>query len=236
MKYYFSSPSPRRDVLKSEGVNRILISFATEKNQVKEWLHTDLMIDSGAFSLWQSGAEIDIDEYKNFCISLPEKVVCINLDVIPKTGSTQKEKEKCVQQSKENYFYLTKFIKKVLPVHHYGESFDVLKYYMDLTGFLCVSPANDTSEKVKRTYLNKVFSLTKDKYKLHGLGYSSEEGLKMFPFYSVDSISYARVRCQGKGYLSSKKLAVLVHQRVQRFLRLEKQVTEIWEARGVKWD
>ena len=245
MKYFFSSPSSMRKPLKERKVRNYLLSFAVDAKDVKHFDDDDnrLIIDSGAFSLWNKGAgTIDIDEYLAFINSLEHgDITCINLDVIPQTGSSKAEINKCVEQGFENYLYLkSKSKHKIMPVYHYGENISILKRYADHTDYIGISPANDTAEVVKRAFLDKVFGFTKDKIKCHGLGYSSFGGLYIYPFYSVDSISFKRVIIEIDGVkfnmLNSNAISYPINKRIQEFLNLEKTVTEIWEKRGIMWD
>lgn len=236
MKYFFSGADEH---IMKLGARNILMSYATHKGQAKHYVErTELtmIIDSGAFTVWNSGSTIDIEEYIAFCKKLNPNWTFINLDVIPKTGSTKKEIEVSVEKSKENFLYIKTHLKNVLPVYHFGEKLDVLKWYMNHTDYIGISPANDTAENVKREFLGGVFNLTRDKWKTHGLGYSSFPGLMMYPFYSIDSISYRRSRMGGQGFFNSnKKLWHFQKQEVERFLKYETFLTALWKERGIEW-
>lgn len=206
MEYFLSAPEtiykPVRERLLSDGISRnYLISFAGPVKHFETFYNqgqNKIMIDSGAFSAWNSGKTIDLEAYLKFCKTLPDEVFKINMDVIPKTGSTQQEKLKCIQQSFDNYLYLKKHLKNVLPVHHYGEDIVWAKKMLDETDYICISPANDTHENIKRQYFNYVFNELELDTKVHVLGYSSIEGLELYPFTSVDSISYKRTHMHGQ--------------------------------------
>jgi hypothetical protein len=178
MHYYFSSPLDRIKILEECNVTKYLLSFANEKKHMLEFPKkhetTHMMIDSGAFTVWNSGREpINVEEYKDFMLTLPQEWTFINLDVIPQTGSTQQEIQKCIDEGFENFLYLKSFVPNVIPVHHYGESNEVLKRYLEHTDYIGISPANDTHETVKRRYLTQIFDYVGSSVKTHGLGYSS---------------------------------------------------------------
>lgn len=244
MKYFFSSPFKALLEIGSRlGIENYLISFAREKDYAeKPEIKTKkvVLVDSGAFTVWNSGSEIDIDQYLNFCKTMPPDWVFVNLDVIPKTGSRRLEIDRCIEASYENFVYLSKSLKNVMPVFHYGEKIDVLKKYEEACDYIGVSPANDTSEKTKRKFLDHVFFKWDKKKKYHGLGYSSATGLLRYPFYSVDSISYKRgiikLENSSKSWIfQSKKFHGLLKRNVEKYLKMERDLTKIWEARGVKW-
>jgi hypothetical protein len=232
--------------LKDNGAKNYLLSFAVDAKKIYNFDEDDnsLIVDSGAFSLWNKGAgTIDIDEYLAFINSLEHgDITCINLDVIPQTGSSKAEINKCVEQGFENYLYLkSKSKHKIMPVYHYGENISILKRYADHTDYIGISPANDTAEVVKRAFLDKVFGYTRDKIKLHGLGYSSFGGLYIYPFYSIDSITYLRCdiyidRHYMRMFVNGKAMSYYSNLRIREFIDLEKTVTEIWRKRGITWD
>lgn len=230
--------------MKELQVENYLLSFAVDAKNCDHFAGENnsnrVIIDSGAFSVWNKGGSIDIEAYKNFCVSKPQTWNFINLDVIPKTGASKADIEKCCEQGYENYLYLSKHIKNLMPVYHYGDNIKWLKQFMQHTDYIGISPANDTHENVKRVFLKQCFNITRDKVKTHGLGYSSAEGLTLFPFYSVDSISYKRIPVFLKGkretLLISSKLDYIFIDRVNSFLKLEKEVTALWEKRGVIWN
>ena len=237
MKYFFSAAGTLIPLLKKLGAQNFLCSYVVSPKEPKEFLgtHRNIIIDSGAFSAWNSGREVDIDSYIEYAERLDPDWTYINLDVIPKTGSTKKEIDCCIDKSKENFLYIKKKLKNVLPVYHYGEGVGVLKWYMEHTDYIGISPANDTNEKIKREFLNRVFDITRDKVKCHGLGYSSVEGMLTYPFYSVDSISYKMFWVNGQRLMTAKKLEFFQIQSIRKFLETERYVTRVWEERGVEW-
>lgn len=238
MKYFFSAPSNKADILKKLGAQNFLCSFIVSPGEPKHFLghYKSIIIDSGAFSAWNSGKEVDIEKYIQYAQKLDPDWTYINLDVIPKTGSSSKEISECIEKGKENFLYIKTKLKNVLPVYHYGEDLSVLKWYMEHTDYIGISPANDTSEKVKRDFLNSVFDITRDKIKCHGLGYSSFEGMLKYPFYSVDSISYKRSKFNKQQVMNyDNKLTFFLIDSIKKFLAHEKYVTEVWKRRGIEW-
>ena len=238
MKYYFSSSSGHFELLKELGAKNFLLSFAVDAKHCKSLIgqkDINVIIDSGAFSVWNKGGTIDIDDYLNFCKELPKEWTFINLDVIPKTGSSPEDIEICCQQGYKNYLYLKKHLKNVMPVYHYGDNIKWLHKFIETSDYIGISPANDTHENIKRQFLKEVFYITKDKIKTHGLGYSSFSGLKMFPFYSIDSISYKSFNINGRRFLVAKVLYFFFRKEIQKFIKLQSDMKKLWEYRGIKW-
>ena len=235
MKYNFSSCAGAIPLLNELGAENLLMSFAVDAKQCHKADNQNVIIDSGAFSVWNKGISIDIDEYLQFCLKQPKEWTFINLDIIPKKNATAKEIESCCQQGYENYIYLKKHLKNVMPVYHQGEDFKWLHKFIETEDYIGIGFGNDRHEKHRREFLAKVFNITKDNIKLHGLGYSSFEGLTLFPFYSVDSISYRSFNIEGDRFMVCKPLAFYFRQRIKEFLQLEKEITQLWELRGIKW-
>ena len=251
MKFYFSCSLSKKffKLLYQEGVRNFLVSFGTNAKIfspiLQEYKDLSVIIDSGAFSAWNHGKVIDIKAYVHFAKNLPKDWIKVSLDVIPKTGSTSQEIEKCCDASVENFLFLQKELKEgVLPVFHYGENFKYLRKYLDYTNYVGLSPANDTMEKTKREFLTKCFKFLGTKVKTHGFGYSSFGGLTLFPFYSCDSIS--PIRWQSLPYtthsvsdvpvgstLSVEDFRFLFTVNINIFLRYQEFNTELWRKRGI---
>lgn len=237
MKYHFSSCIRALPLLNELGAKNLLMSFAVDAKACHKVKKQNIIIDSGAFSVWNKGITIDIDAYLNFCKRQPQHWTFINLDVIPTKGATKAEIEKCCEQGYENYHYLKQHLNNVMPVFHQGEDYKWLKKFMDETDFIGIGFGNDRHEKARRKFLKRIFYITQTDYKIHGLGYSSFEGLTMFPFYSVDSISFKKSIINGTQYWNEDtKLWFYLRQRIKDFLRLEQEITQLWEHRGVKWN
>lgn len=87
----------------------------------------NLMIDSGAFSVWKSGASVNLDEYISFCKKYEEDLqVIVALDVIPgnakdKGRLTKEAIQKACEEGWENYLKMLSAglpKSKVIPVFH----------------------------------------------------------------------------------------------------------------------
>lgn len=238
MKLYFSSP--RADVIKAVGHKNVLLSFAVNaKKGHKDYIDTDIdiLIDSGAFSIYNSGKTVDIEDYLDFLKTLPKHWNFISLDVIPPDNPTKKELDKAVKQGIENYEFLSKNIGHVLPTYHYGEPQWVLEKYCSMAKYICLGPKRGSGESASDYYKN-VFKITKNEIKVHGLANTSIPNMMAYPFYSVDSISYIRMKVHKnvQSYWMQGKLDALLYTSSRKWMNIEKQVTNIWKERGLQWD
>ena len=183
-----------------------------------EWKHEGfcrwLFIDSGAFSIhtqnYGKGKDFStlVDEYIEYLNSIDDDIdVFAQLDTIP--GKFQKPKskedyEESAKKSWENYLYMRKRVKspgKLMPVYHYGESFDALRNMLEWTDengnhldYIGLSPANDVNQEAKNQYLLECSDVIKassnPNVKTHLYGMTSLSALSKLPCYSADSISH----------------------------------------------
>ena len=207
MRLYFAIAPARIyfKMLEEENVESVLSSYAFIKDPQKminlwgDFVPKNLILDSGAFSVWSNGKTVDIDSYALFCEGvkrlLPSEVnlYVVNLDVLPgKFGQrpTNEEREYSASQGFENMLYLESKGLKVIHVFHQHEDFKWLDKMRNHSDYIGISPANDCSMKEKLHWLNEVFGLIKDTIKTHGFAVTSHEQLYRYPFYSVDSSSW----------------------------------------------
>ena len=160
------------------------------------------LVDSGAYSIWNSGKPpLQVEVYEEFCHDVIKRcknqfktLEFINLDVIPGERNkpvTIDHIEYAQKKSWENYIYLNKSVPNMLPVFHQGDGFEYLKMIEDITLRYCISPANDKSTPQKLFWCNDVFSRINEEAKPHGLGFSSSEVAKCNDWYSFDAATHA---------------------------------------------
>lgn len=251
------------NILFNNEVSNFLTSFAN-KNESLKFLEIykekdipkkQLIIDSGAFSVWKSGLTIDIHDYISFCkdvlnkYSKYMKIYVVNLDVIPGIWGkkpTMKERDLACKQGYENMHLLIK--EGLTPIHvfHQHEDYEFLKQLSKEIDYIGISPANDQPQKSKVKFMDSCFSILKASIKTHGFAVTAEESLMRYPFYSVDSMSYNSIMAFGRTlhtdnikYLHNRipeHLYYCLEKEVQKILKLEKQATDLWKRRGVVWN
>lgn len=174
----------------------------------EEGIAKSFFLDSGAFTFHRMGTPVDVDEYIEYANSLDEHTMAVaQLDTIPGRFGQPKSKEdyeESARKSWENFLYMYPKMKsreKLVPVFHYGESFDALINMLEwkddegnhLT-YIGISPANDTSQGTKDGYLKTVYDIIKNSsnpnVRTHLFGMTSLQALAKFPYYSADSISH----------------------------------------------
>lgn len=207
MNLYFACAPARIHigVLKDNKAKNLLFSYAFIKKPQKlieliggDWPER-IILDSGAFSMWSKGKEVNIEAYASFCTQfrdlLPKNIQLsiVNLDVLPGTwGHVPSKEDIAISAEKgwQNMLYLESLGLKVIHVFHQHEDFTILDKLKAHSDYIGISPANDVSMKEKMNWLNKVFLNLKDKTKTHGFAVTSHKQLLGYPFYSVDSSSW----------------------------------------------
>jgi len=163
----------------------------------------DLIIDSGAFTAWNSGKPMTLDKLHYLLDKLLKKApqhnyYFIALDVIPGEAgrmATADEIKTAVDESVKNFdIQLERYGKMVLPVFHTGEDISLLHHYFNLTDYVCLSPNQNMSEMQRFNWVNNVY--LKDK-KFHGLATTGNRMLGGFDWYSVDSAGWLMVAAMG---------------------------------------
>lgn len=160
-----------------------------------------ILLDSGAFSAWASGAEVDIDEYIKFIYDNQEVVSAyVALDVIPGKGMrhtpSPEEVEESARASWGNLMYMEGAGLTPIPVFHQGERF----YWLDRMvkhgcEYIGISPANDRSTKAKCEWLDRVFDFLCDEdgvpcVKTHAFGATSVDIIVRYPWTTCDSTTW----------------------------------------------
>jgi hypothetical protein len=145
-------------------------------------------LDSGAFSAWNSGKEIVLSEYIDYCHNNGEWDIVAGLDVIG-----------CWQQSKKNYIDMRDDGIDILPTFHIGEPWDYYQWmlsewsYVALGGMVpYLSIKNAAHKPALIRWLIKCHKLADMAgVRLHGFGCTTWNLVKMFDWGSVDSTSWS---------------------------------------------
>lgn len=170
--------------------------------------NTDIFLDSGAFSAFTQGVDIDIQEYIEFIKDHQKHLtVYANLDVIGSAKGTWK-----------NQVIMEKAGLSPLPCFHYGDDIKWLKRYLSKGyDYIALGGMVPISTKDLRPWLDDLFDnyLTDDDgmpiIKVHGFGLTSHGLLKRYPWYSVDSTSWVVTGRLGGVYVPKFKNGEYTH-------------------------
>ena len=164
----------------------------------KPFWQEKIFLDSGAFSAYTIGEEINLQEYIDFLHKMKEYLeVYAALDVIgdPKA-------------SWQNYKEMVKQGLNPLPCFHQGSDFKWLHRYADKTDYIGLGKlAILKDKKVKSDFLSKVFNDFPDPKKIgfHGFGMTDLDLVKEFPFKSIDSNAAGIIAFSGNVFTKTGK-------------------------------
>jgi hypothetical protein len=177
-----------------------------------------VMVDSGAFSAWTKGGEVDVEQLSSLFKGLLDdyseccQFVLINLDVIPGrkgVDPTPQQLIDAMRRSEDNFHLLnTRFPNLVLPVFHQGEPSHYYDKLVRESSYVCLSPRNDLPEKYRVDWSRQYCRRYPNKY--HGLAATGLTMMETVNWYSVDSAAWVMVGGYGNIFYRTKtKLSVL---------------------------
>ena len=169
---------------------------------------------------------------------------------------TKQNIDDAAKRSVDNAEFLLDQGLEVIPVHHQGDPLEIFPHYLSIASYVGISPANDMGFPSRREYVKSLLPFVEDLKApppCHSFGNVSEKVLCDFPFYSGDAASwkqtiyygndwaigggksyerqqdYSKVRSRIRGQNTS-----LFMEGIKKFLAFEKQMTKLWQMRGVK--
>lgn len=155
-----------------------------------------VFLDSGAFSAFFSGNDIDLKKYTDFCLNNAGSFETIAyLDAI---GNENK--------SKSNYLAMRDAGVNGVPTYHVGESYDFLEWLLSEWKYVAIGGlvpylkggGGGYRDAVIRALI-RCHKASKDSGgKLHGFGVTTWRLMKSFDWYSVDSTAWHTGRRFGK--------------------------------------
>lgn len=208
-----------------------------------------VLIDSGAFTVWNSGGKIDLQEYIEFIsetkrhyASRLRSLNFITLDVIGDTEGTRRNHER-----------IARIHPDVLPVVTRGGTEDDAHWAFSMNDYIAVGGLVKTGA----IHQNMVFKVAIQKWRetgemprVHLLGVSNLGVLLKYPAYSSDSTSYVAPRRFGRGLWTGggiprstqfgERAKEIQNAEIRHYLRLFKKMERdherVWCTRGICWE
>jgi len=208
----------------------LLVSFAYLKNWLKNkhrFHYRDWVLDSGAFSAHNAGAEINLQDYINACKRLKDEdsrlIEIYALDVIADWKGSLKNCEKMWQQGVE-----------AIPCYHVGEPEHVLK---TLAGqYPKIALGGAVGYRKKDEWAQQCFARVWPK-KIHGFGYGAEKSIMGLPWHSVDATNweigpckFGRWNSMSGQYLNWRGGKQNLRAEVEWYLDLEHRARQKWSG------
>lgn len=145
-----------------------------------------VFLDSGAFSAFTQGAEIDLNEYVKFCRDNEDFIEMAS--VLDGIGDPQKTYENQIEMERQGVC--------PLPCFHYGEDERYLEWYIENYTYITIGGLVPISKPEQRAWLDKIWSRYlcdengRPKLKVHGFGLTTVDMMSRYPWHSVDSSTW----------------------------------------------
>lgn len=204
-----------------------LFNYHTEMGGIKKFISyisehpnitSKLFVDSGAFTAWTLGHEIDTDTYIRF-LNENDKYLTLagQVDSIPgsreKLG-TQEDTIIAAEKTWKNYLYMRERLNNpdlILYTFHIGEPLDYLKQaleWRDTDGnqmkYMALGGMVGKPRSVRDGFLNHAFYIIKKSsnpdIKVHAFGMTDQTLLKKYPITSADSTTWIKQAVLGRLY------------------------------------
>lgn len=158
-----------------------------------------IFLDSGAFSAWTLGAELNVNEYCDF-IKQNQDVIrmedgILMASVLDGIGDPIK--------TWENQYAMEQQGINPLPCFHYGEDPRYLEYYVANYPYITIGGMVGKSQPLASKWLDRIWEkyivdgAGRPKVKVHGFGITAMPIVKRYPWYSVDSSSWIQAAAFG---------------------------------------
>lgn len=195
----------------------------------------ELMLDSGAFTAWKRGAQIDLSQYIAFLQRNADLLAhYVNLDVIPGVMGQRvalEQVEEAAAQSFANYEVMRAAGLSPIPVFHYGEDLRWLRRILDSgAAYIGLGGTVGRPRKVRIPFFDRCFAVLREYpgVRVHGFGTTSLDLMRRYPWTSVDSTSW--IMGGANGYILVPRFAGRGQLDFSRPRQI--RVTELGGARG----
>ena len=243
MKLHFAGSDGNQkynELLHNAGAKCRLESFYTLQNKMPSNKQFDQLLDSGGFVARTKGIIIKVEDYAKY-INASGVQKAFNLDT--NDHEETMANQKYLEENCPNCY--------IIPIYHlsdYLENKGLLKEFID-AGYPYIGIGGVAGEgspiKLQNQFYNYIFSITRDKIKLHGLGITGEPMLQKYPWYSVDSTSWLSFARYANSKANSKKMAQVkaktkhylenTQEEAHHWVEIQNRMTRLWERRGIKW-
>jgi len=217
MKYYFVWHPIQRQLLEEfkmkENINILASYYFLISNKIP--INYKFLLDSGAFSAFNAGKEINIDNYIQF-IKDNEDII-ENYFGLDEIGNAEK--------TLENQKYMESKGLKPIPTFHANEDFKYLEHYCKNYDYIALGGVAQLRDRQKVIrWLQKCFKIIPKGTKVHGFAITSPYIINKFPFYSIDSSSWCSAARYGNLSLYTKGKFTRIKKKFKNTTEINKQI------------
>lgn len=190
----------------------------------------NLMIDSGAFTIFNSPKDtshISVDSYCEYLAEMgPYAEKYVMLDVIGNAKDSRANYEKMVSKGLLPMYVATMF----------DTDYAYISSCLDINPNICVAGGATTKGKWMQKRFQDVFLYTGSKAKIHGLAYVTIPDMFRLPLASVDSSSWSSGKRFGTGFVyqrNGKRLTYNWADFVKHGKQLPTELIQAFEKSGI---
>ena len=204
------------DIIESNGYCRLYSYLNDKKNLADRFSRNPkgkLIVDSGAFTAWTRGAELNVDEYIEWLNKYKDYIYLAGqVDSIPgklRQAPTVAEVEEAAQKTYDNYWYMKERLDNpdmLLYTFHVGEPFRFLEKVLEHPNikYIALGGMVGKNAVTKENFSQKCFEIIKKSknpnVKVHAFGVTTQSMLEKFPFASGDSTGWIMTGASGQIY------------------------------------
>lgn len=177
-------------------------TFLIDQNAAEPPYRPGIMLDSGAFSAWWRDQPLRLADYIGWVHRYGSRFeAVVALDVIPgrsgRMSHRVRDYDHAARHSYENFAAMRKEGIDAIPVFHQGEDWKWLDLLIgERVPYVGISPFLKAPTTQIIAWLDKVFTRITDEngrpfVKTHGFGLSLTTVIQRYPWYSLDSTSWA---------------------------------------------
>ena len=204
------------EIIESNGYCRLYSYLNDKKNLADRFSRNPkgkLIVDSGAFTAWTKGTELNVDEYIDWLNTHKDYIYLAGqVDSIPgkpRQKATKQEVEEAAEKTYNNYWYMREKLDNpdmLLYTFHVGEPFKYLKKVLEHPGikYIALGGMVGTNTETKEKFSQRCFEIIKQSknpgVKVHAFGVTTPSILEKFPFASGDSTGWIMTGASGMIY------------------------------------
>lgn len=210
----------------------LLVAFPVLQELSRAWRPRRIMLDSGAFTVWNTGGEIDLEELTRETMK-PRWTESVSLDVIGDWRA-----------SKANAIRMKVLGSPAMPVFHVDDPWELLDFYCDNWPKVGLGGMVGRNGLMLQKWCAEVFKRAWPK-KLHSFGMTDPRLLLRFPFHSADSSTWRTLERFGNAVWGDGRVTGAIRQvhfhrvptevhramrplYIRRYLELERQAQARW--------
>jgi len=198
----YSRCSPNEQYQRAYAYNLLESYHYIGKQSYVERIRKDkvqVFLDSGAFSAWTKGVEVDLPAYCRYIKDNDDILLKVDGDLWASVLDAIGNAEETLVNQKA----MEKLGVKPLPCFHFGEDPKYLEYYVANYTSITIGGLVGKSDNMTRPWLDEMWErymidgAGRPKTRVHGFGLTRPDLMRRYPWFSSDSSSWVQIAAAG---------------------------------------